>query len=103
MHSFVVIDPSHSFVWVHYNFGHLVRSSDTIMAGGFDLEAFKAQLKEDLFVETRSMMREMIGEIAKLIREKQPVQSTDPVDLDGEIPIRERKENDVIVLVDPVG
>ena len=39
------------------------------MAGGFDLEAFKAQLKEEVFAETRSMMREIMREITKLIKE----------------------------------
>ena len=52
------------------------------MAGEFDPEAFKSQLKEELFVETRSIMRKMMGEKTKLIKEKQPMQSTDPVDLD---------------------
>ena len=61
------------------------------MAGGFDPEAFKAQLKEEVFTETRSMMRKMIGEITKLIKEKQPTQSADPVNLDAEISIRERE------------
>ena len=39
------------------------------MVGGFDHEAFKAQLKEEVFAETRSMMKEMMGEITKLIKE----------------------------------
>ena len=37
------------------------------MAGGFDHEAFKAQLKEEVFTETRSMMRKMMEEITKMI------------------------------------
>ena len=49
------------------------------------------------------MMREMIGEITKLIKEKQLMQSTGPVDLDAEILIREREEDDMIVPTDPVG
>ena len=73
------------------------------MAGGFDPEAFKAQLKEEVFVETRSMMREMMGEITKLIKENQPAPPIGPVDLDTELPVRDREENDVTVLVDPVG
>ena len=40
------------------------------MAGGFDPEAFKVQLKEKLFAETRSMMREIMGEITKMIKKK---------------------------------
>ena len=39
-----------------------------------------------------------MGEITKLIKEKQPVQLVDPVDLDVETPIKEREENDVTVL-----
>ena len=39
------------------------------MAGGFDPKTFKAQLKEEVFTETRSMMREIMGEITKLIKE----------------------------------
>ena len=40
------------------------------MAGGFDLKAFKAQLKEELYTENRLMMKEMMGEITKLIKNK---------------------------------
>ena len=47
------------------------------------------------------MMKEMMGEIAKLIKEKQLVQSADLVDLHTEIPIREREEDEVTVLADP--
>ena len=39
------------------------------MVGEFDPEAFKTQLKEELLVENRLMMRELIGEIIKLIEE----------------------------------
>ena len=73
------------------------------MAGEFDPEAFKAQLKEEVFAETRSMMRKMMREITKLIKEKQPMQPTGPVDLDTKLPIRDREEDDVTVLADPVG
>ena len=72
-HGLAVLVPSRSSVWIRSDFGHLVRSPDTVMAGEFDHEAFKAQLKEKLFAETRLMMREMMGEITKLIKEKQPV------------------------------
>ena len=68
-HGFTVIDLSRSFMWIRSDFGRLVRSPDTVIAGKFDPEAFKAQLKEELYVETRSMMREMMGEITKLIKE----------------------------------
>ena len=49
------------------------------MAGEFDLEAFKAQLKEELLIENRKIMRELM---IKLIKEKQPTPPTGPVDLD---------------------
>ena len=52
------------------------------MTGGFDPEAFKAQLKEEVFAETQFMMREMMGEITKLIKENQPAPPIGPVDLD---------------------
>ena len=73
------------------------------MAGEFDPEAFKAQLKEDLLAENRLMMRKMMGEIIKLIKENQPAPPTGPVDLDTELPVREREEDDVTVLADPIG
>ena len=72
------------------------------MTSGFDLETFKAQLKE-VFTETRSMMRKMMGEITKLIKENQPVPPTDPVDLDTKLLVRNGKEDDVTVLADSVG
>ena len=102
-YGFVVIDPSRFYMCIRSNFDCLVRSSDTVMVGEFDPEAFKVQLKEELFAETRSMMRKIMEEITKLIKEKQPMQSTDSVDLDTEISIRERKEDDMTVLADLVG
>ena len=72
------------------------------MAGGFDPEAFKAQLKEEFFAKNRLMTKEMMREITKLIKENQPVPPTSPVDLDTELPVRERKEDDVTVLADPI-
>ena len=72
------------------------------MAGEFDLEAFKAQLKEELLAENRLMMGELMGEIIKLIKENQPAPPTSPVDLDTELPVREREEDDVTVLADPI-
>ena len=73
------------------------------MAGGFDPEAFKVQLKEELLAENRLMMRELMGEIIKLIKENQPALPTSPVDLDTDILVREREEDDVMVLADPIG
>ena len=73
------------------------------MAGGFDPEVFKAQLKEKLLAENRKMMKEMMGEIIKLIKENQPAPPTSPVDMDTELPVREREEDDVTVLADPIG
>ena len=68
------------------------------MAGGFDPEVFKAQLKGELLAENRKMMGEMI----KLIKESQPTPPIGPVDLDTELPVREREEDDVTVLADPI-
>ena len=39
------------------------------MTGEFDPEAFKVQLKEELLAENRLMMKEMMREITKLIKE----------------------------------
>ena len=72
------------------------------MAGGFDPEVFKVQLKEEILAENRLMMKELMGEIIKLIKENQPAPPTSPVDLDAELPVREREEDDVIVLADPI-
>ena len=58
------------------------------MAGGFDPEAFKVQLKEELLAENRLMMRELMGEIIKLIKKNQPAPLIGPVDLDTELPMR---------------
>ena len=70
------------------------------MAGGFDPEAFKAQLKDELVNENKAMMREMMGEMAKMMRDLKPEQLVDPIDLDAEIPMRERAEDEVTVLAD---
>ena len=72
------------------------------MAGRFDPEALKTQLKEELLVENRLMMRELMGEIIKLIKENQLALPTSPIDLDTELPVREREEDDVTVLADPI-
>ena len=71
------------------------------MAGEFDPEA--AQLKEEVFAETRSMMRKMMGEITKLIKENQLAPPTGLVDLDTELQVKNRKEDDVTILANPVG
>ena len=73
------------------------------MAGGFDPEVFKAQLKEEILAENRLMMRELMGEVIKLIKENQPAQSTSPINLNTELLVREREEDNVTVLADPIG
>ena len=60
------------------------------MVGGFNPEVFKAQLKEELLAENRLMIRKMMGEIIKLIKENQPTQLTGPVNLDIELPERNK-------------
>ena len=72
------------------------------MSGKFDPEAFKAQLKEEMYTENKAMMKELLGEMTKLFREKQPEQSSDPIDLHAKIPVREREEDEVTVLADPI-
>ena len=69
------------------------------MAGEFDLEAFK----EQLLAENRKMVKELMGEMIKLIKESQPTPLIGPIDLDTELPVREREEDDVTVLADPIG
>ena len=44
-----------------------------------------------------------MGEMIKLIKESQPTPPIGPVDLDTELPVREREEDDVTVLADPIG
>ena len=73
------------------------------MSGRFDPEVFKVQLKEEILAENRLMMRKLMGEVIKLIKENQPAPSTSPVNLNTELPMRERKEDDVMVLADPIG
>ena len=57
-------------MWARSGSGRLVRKEDTIISGGFDPKAFKAQLKEELYNENRFMMKDMMGEITKLVKEK---------------------------------
>ena len=73
------------------------------MAGGFDPEIFKAQLKEEILAENRLMIKKMMREITKLIKENQPAPPTSPVNLDTKLPVRDREEDDVTVLAEPVG
>ena len=73
------------------------------MAGGFDSEIFKAQLKEEILAENRLMMKEMMREITKLIKENRLAPPTSPVNLDTELLVRDREEDDVTVLAEPVG
>ena len=73
------------------------------MAGGFNPEIFKAQLKEEILAENLLMMRELMGEVIKLIKENQPAPSTSPVNLNTKLPVREREEDNVTVLAEPVG
>ena len=72
------------------------------MASEFNPEAFKAQLKKELLAENRLIMRELMEEIIKLIKENQPTPPTGLVDLDTKLPVREREEDDVTVLADPI-
>ena len=55
-----------------------------------------------MYTENKAMMKELLGEMTKLFREKQPEQSSDPVDLHAEIPVREREKDEVTVLADPI-
>ena len=73
------------------------------MASGFDLEAFKTQLKEELLAENRKMIKELMGEMIKMIKGSQPTPPTGPVDLGTELPVREREKDEVTVLADPIG
>ena len=62
------------------------------MAGSsFDVEAFKAEM----LAANQLMIKEAMEEIAKMVKGKQPEQPTAPIDLDDEIPIRERVEEEV--------
>ena len=69
------------------------------MAGEFDLEAFKAQL----LAENRKMVKELMGEMIKLIEGSQSAPPTGPVDIGTELPVRERKKDEVTVLANPIG
>ena len=73
------------------------------MAGGFDPEIFKAQLKKEILADNWLMIRELMREIIKLIKENQPAPPTSLVDLDTELPVREKEEDDGTMLADPIG
>ena len=73
------------------------------MAGGFDPEVFKAQLKEEILVENRLMMKKMMREITMLIKESQPTPPIGLIDLDTKLLVREREEDDATVLAEPIG
>ena len=73
------------------------------MAGEFDLEAFKAQLKEELLAENQKMIKELMGEMIKMIKGSQPTPPTSPVDLSTELPVKEREKDEVTVLPNPIG
>ena len=72
------------------------------MSGGSDLDAFKVQLKQELYTENRAMMKELLGEMTKIFKEKQPSQSSNLVDLHTEILLREKEEDEVTILADPM-
>ena len=42
------------------------------MLGGFDPEAFKVQLKEEMYTENKAMMKELLGEMTNLLKDKHP-------------------------------
>lgn len=67
---FVAKDPSPSSVWVRFESGQLVKKLGTTMSRGFDAEAFKAQLKEELLAKNRLIIREILGEMAKIMKDK---------------------------------
>ena len=55
-----------------------------------------------MYTKNKAMMKELLGEMTKLFKEKQPAQSSGPIDLDTELPVREREEDEVTVLADPM-
>ena len=46
------------------------------------------------------MMKELLGEMTKMFKDKQPAQSSIPVDLHTKIPFRDREEDEVTVLAE---
>ena len=53
-----------------------------------------------MLASNRLMMKEVMEEIAKMVKGKQPEQPTAPIDLDDEIPVRERVEEEIAVIAD---
>ena len=88
---FTVIDPSRTSGWARADSGRLFRKSDSTISRRFYPEAFKAQLKEEMYTDNKAIMKELLGEMTKLLKDKQPAQSSAPVDLDAELPVRERE------------
>ena len=70
MRGFVVIDPPRTSEWARADSGRLFRKSNTSISGRFDPETFKAQLKEEMYTENKAMMKELLGEMTKLLKEK---------------------------------
>ena len=56
-----------------------------------------------ILAENRLMIKEMMREITKLIEENRPTPPTSLVNLDTKLPVRDREEDDVTVLAEPVG
>ena len=48
-------------------------------------------------------MKELMGEMIKMIKGSQPTPPTSPVDLGTELPVREREKDGVTVLANPIG
>ena len=69
------------------------------MSDNTDMEAFGRQLKEEIVVDTKNLIRELMGEILQTAKRKQPI------DLDkGEVTIgkpRDRDDNLETILADP--
>ena len=63
----------------------------------FDVEAFKAEM----LAANQLMIKGAMEEIAKMLKGKQPEQPTAPIDLDDEIPIKERVEEEIAVIANP--
>ena len=72
------IDPSSS-IWTRTREGRLIRSTPiratpltetATMSDNLDLEAFRKQLKEEIATDTKSLIREVMGEILQTAREK---------------------------------
>ena len=68
------------------------------MAGSsFDVEAFKAEM----MAANQLMIKGAMEEITKMLKGKQPEQPAAPIDLDDEIPVKERVEEEITVIANP--